>query len=371
MSAKYRIDLKTTAGVLIGSLGQEQGHGTPERSGFWSLAYTKAVNAPGRFSFSISGQHELIAALEENSQIEIWRGDPESGLAWTCDFYGLWRDQARRFTDHDVFTLYGPGQMQWLADRCVAWPAGVDGRSAFTNDPAETIMKAIVRHNLASDATVANGRLRDGAITGITVAADAGSGNSLDWRCFGDNVLETLQELAQVGGGDFDLVKTGAQAWEFRFYAGQRGIDRSGSVVFALERGNMRNPEYTRERTGAASVAIVGGRGEGQDRAFVVRTSSDFGAAHDVEVFVKGDEADTTAGYAAIGDARLEQLRIYEAFSFDVIQTPACRYGQHYTLGDLVTAQYSDVSRTQKVVAVTVRLEKDGTEVITPRFANA
>lgn len=372
MQASYRIDLKTAAGALIGSLGMEHGGYDPSRSGFWDLAYTKAVNAPGRFSFKISGDHEVIASLEENSQIEIWRGDPENDLPWACDFYGLYRDQGRKYTDHDVFTCYGPGQMQWLADRVVAWPAGTDGKSSFTADKAETIMKGIVTYNCAASATVANGRLREGAITGVTVAADAAGGETLDWTCFGDNVLESLQELAKIGGGDFNLVTTGAQAWEFRFYAGQLGTDRSATVEFSLERGNMATPEYTRERTGSASVAIVGGRGEGSSRTFVVRTSSEYDADdHNIEVFVKGDEASGTDGYNAIGDARLERMRIYEAFSFDVIQTPASRYGVHYVLGDLVTAKYGSISLTQKIVGVSVRLESDGREVIAPRFANA
>src|SRR5690606_30648784 len=138
----------------------------------------------------------------------------------------------------------------------------------------ETVMKALVTYNATSSGTTADGRIRNVATGGltITVEADGGGGNTVDWYCAHDHLLETLQKLARIAGGDFDLIKTAATTWDFKFYDGQRGTDRSSSVIFSLDHGNMARPRYQIDRREERTVAIVGGGGEGDDRTFVTRT---------------------------------------------------------------------------------------------------
>jgi hypothetical protein len=201
-------------------------------------------------------------------------------------------------------------------------------------------MKTLVQYNAGASATTANGRIRDGVIEGITVAADGGFGNVISKGCAYENLLEALQKIAAIGGGDFDLVKTGAATWQFRWYTGQRGTDRTDSVLFALERGNMAAPEYTHDRVDERTVAIVAGQGEESDRAVEVRTGPDYAADNDIETFVEASDLTTTAGLQSRGDTELEESRARQQFEFAVLQTPGCFYGVHYGLGDLVKAQY-------------------------------
>jgi len=303
--------------------------------------------------------------LEHNGQVIVYRRNPAMGLAtWTADFWGLFRAQKRSYSDHDLFEGRCPGILTMLGWRVVAWMAGTANRSNFQNAKAETVMKTLVSYNAGGNATTGNGRIRNGTITGISVQADGAGGNTISIDCAYTNLLETLQKLAPIAGGDFDLVKTGAQAWEFRWYAGQRGTDRTATLLFALERGNMAEPVYEYDRLDEATVAIVAGQGEGADRAVVVRTGPDYAAGNDIETFVDARNNTTTDGLNASGDAKLQDARARQQFGYRVVQTPGCAYGVHYGLGDLVKAQYGPVNVAQKIVGVTVSLDRDGAEKI-------
>ena len=353
MATEYKIRVYNAAGVQ-----------TAELNDFLSLSYTKEVNAPGICELSVSGDHTMIAGLEQNSQVEVYRRNPTLGLVWTCDFYGLYRYYRYQYSDREVFTVRCPGQLSMLGWRHVMWYANVASRSKFTSAKAETIMKTLVDYNLSANATTANGRVRAGNMTGITCAADGAAGNTLDWFCTWENLLTTLQKLAQVAGGDFNLVKTAAATWEFRWYLGQLGTDRSATVIFALDRGNMAEPSYALDLINEVTVAVVGGQGEESGRATATRTGSAYNVTtNNTEVFVDARNVNTAAGLNSAGDQQLYNLTGRADFRFKVLQTPACFYGLHYFLGDKVTAAYKTAA-TFKIKRVTVGVEASGAETV-------
>jgi len=355
MTTDYSLILRTGAGVKLAEIDDYTG-----------LTYSKRVNEPGLCQFTINADDVNATALATtNAQIEVWRSNAAMGLTRSADFYGLVRYVRRYYAERDVLEVRAVGQLSMLGWRTVAWHANTDNRSSFTSEKGETVMKALVTYNAASSATVANGRLREGAITGVSVAADGAAGSTIDWFCSYDNLLTTLQDCAKVAGGDFDLIRTGAATWEFRWYTGQRGTDRSATVFFSLGAGNMADPDYTIDRIDERTVAIVGGQGEGAARTTAVRTGTDYSAGVvDYEVFVDGRDCTTTAGLNTRGDKALDGKRAREVFTFKVLQTPACFYGVHYFLGDKATARYATLTETVKVHGVTVTSPEPGGENI-------
>jgi len=333
--------------------------------GVLSLSYRKAVNAPGLCVFELAADSDAAGFLEHRGIVEVWRRDPDAEIAWYRDFTGLILRRRYRYTDRNIVTVYAPGINWLLSTRHVLYYAGTNNRSDFVSVPAETIANTLVSYNACANATTGNGRIRDGAITGLSVEADGAAGETIDWSCAWDNLLETLQHLADVGGGDWDIVQTGDATFEWRWYEGQLGTDRTATVTFALEYGNMAEPQYDYDRTNEAGIAIVLGQGEASDRAVVTRTSGD----SDVELIADARDVATTAGLNARGDAKLLAHPTVQEFRFRTVPTPACVYGQHYTLGDLVTARYGDIVEvTRKVVAVNVNWQADGREVVEPEF---
>jgi hypothetical protein len=338
-----------------------------------SLAYVREVNGPGTLQFTINAAHVAIDDLVLDAQVEVWRTDTENAIDWYCDFYGFWRGEQRR-ADSDgssTYTAYCAGQMSLLARAIAAYPAATADRTTFTTEKAETIAKGLVTYNATSAGTTGDGRIRDVTLAGVTVQADGATGNTIDFNCAWRNLLASVQEVAQIGGGDFDLVKTAAQAWEFRWYDGQLGTDKSASITFALQYGNMANPVLTRNSSDEKTVAIVGGQGEEDARTVRVRTGTNYEAVHNAtETFVQASMYTTTEGLNAAGDRELDTMKRRDVLTFDVLQVPSTRYGLHYGLGDLVTAYYQSITATKIIQRVTVSLGSDGREQIKVELAD-
>lgn len=352
----YRLDLKSPAGVRFASV-----------TDFEQIACYTGVNVPGSMAVLLDGDHSAISSLEDKSQVELWRRDRENDIDWYMHFGGIYRAQRWDQPAEVIFKLTAQGYLSMLGWRIVAWRANTTDRSRYLSEKAETILKTMVDYNACANATIANGREREGAITGITIQTDGANGNTLDWYCAWDNLLTSLHDLSRIAGGDYDLVKTAAQAWQFRWYTGQLGTDRSATVTFSVGRGNMGDPMYIKDRTDEATVCIVGGQGEGDLRMIAIVTGADYHVTtNNIEVFYNGSGNESADGLADAGDTRLDELRARDEFSFVVLQTPASLFGVHYFLGDLVKVvnPFTGVAATKKIVGVTLQLEPSGDEII-------
>ncbi len=232
-------------------------------------------------------------------------------------------------------------------------------------------MNLLVTYNITSSATTGNGRKRNGTnwpATQITVQEDLEGGNSLNWYCFGQNLLENLQKLAPIAGGDFDLVKTSPTAYEFRWYLGQLGTDRSATVKFALGLGNMGLPEYSESRIDEKTVACVWGQGEDSARDYATRTGANYATTNDIELFVDANDIvfGDADGLNDKGDQKLREVEAIRSFRFNALQAPATLYGVHYFLGDLATVinPVNSAEYVQKIAAITQTLSPDGKQSI-------
>lgn len=327
--AQFRLDLRDPDGTLFAQV-----------TDFTELACVARVNAPGLLVATLPGDHAALSRLQKRSQVDLWFEDGEHGIAWRKHFSGLHLGEELAFPDNllSTFRLIVPGDLWLLGTRVVNWYVGYADRSEFSTVAGETIMKTLVDYNCGANATVANGRKREGAISTITIEADAAGGTVLDWYCHGDNVLKSLQELAPLAGGDFDLVKTlGADEWEFRYYDGQLGTDRSATVLFALERGNMLDVKYAMDWVEEKTAAAVWGQGAGAARAYETVLGPDHAAGNDVELYV--DARDIAGDLTDRGTKSMAENRARSSFTFKVAQAPGCMFGKHYFLGDLVTVR--------------------------------
>lgn len=350
---EYRLQIYSAAGVLREVLAGGA------LDGFIELAYTRRVNDYGLLQFALTDDAAAISSLELRSQIEVWRRNVDLGIPWYCDWRGLYLEPEYRFTDQGIFRATCVEPLWLLNTRTVLYWAGTENRNNFTGVAAETIMKTLVEYNAGPGATVGNGRLRTPNTINITVAADTAAGNVVNWACAWDNLLATLQGLAQIGGGDFNLVKIAANSWQFRWYTGQLGTDRSATVTFSLELGNMANPVYRRARIKEATVCIVGGSGEGATRRTAIRTGTDYAAGNDTEKFQQSNTLNATASLNAEGDRVLREMQAEHQLTFDVVQAGAKIYGLDYFLGDKVTAYYH-VNVTRKILSVSVGVQNSG-----------
>lgn len=367
--ADYRLDVYDDAGDMRGTLTGTAAGGSGKKSGFLTLSCLDRVNSPGLLTVNLRGDHPLLENLADKWQFEMWRRP--LGYTWRREFTGLFRTGQWSYGEKSSIVLYCPGILALLKMRIVNWPASISNRTVFTSVPGETIMKTLATYNITSSATTGNGRKRNGTnwpATQISIEADGGNGNSLDWYCHGQVLLESLQKLADIAGGDFDLVKTSPTSYELRWYTGQLGDDLSSTVRFSLGLGNMGNPEYVSSRTDEATVACVWGQGEDSDRDYATRTGANYAANNDIEVYINATDVEkgNTAGLEDRGDQKLRELEAIRSFRFRALQAPKTLYGVHYDKGDLVGVINPSTgdAYTQKVMAITHALDQDGRQEI-------
>lgn len=356
MTTSYKLRLYDTAGTLQAELDD-----------FRSLSYTRRVNAAGAVQLSFAGDHRILGGIADKWRVQVQR-KPE-GQAWRDELWALFRDEQWHYgASGSTFAAYCPGVASVLGWRIVNWHAGFANRSDFSSVPAETIMKTLVAYNATALATTGNGRKRDGQIAGVSIQADGAGGNTMDWRCHGANLLDTLNKLAAVGGGDFSLAVLSPTTYEFRFHIGQLGADRSATVSFAMGMGNMGEPSFYVTRSTERTVAAVWGQGDGPMRDYVTRTGANYAGDNDMELYVDAKDVapGNTAALNARGDSQLDDAQARPQFSFKAQQTEAVRYGEQYDLGDLVTAvnPFNGDEHVVQIKAVMVTLDSDGSEKI-------
>jgi hypothetical protein len=358
MSAEYKLRLYTPLGVPVAEI-----------TDFLSLQVIKRLNEPGLARVTLRADHQTIETLSHNSLIEIYRRNAVQGIGWYRLFGALYVDEGIESNDDgsDTFSTECPGELSLLTWRSVLWKSGTANRSVFSNVRAETIVKTLVERNITSAATAASGRERDGSLAGltITVQPDSAGGNLLNIECAWDGLLSVLQNVCgTVGGGDIDLIKTGAASWEFRWYSGHRGTDRSATVTFAREYGNMGSPSYRRDRRDERTVAIVLGPGQGAQQTIDLRTSIDYSATNNTELIVSATGEQSAAARDVTGDIALDERKARYQFRFTPLQTPSSQIDRDYFLGDLVRARYRTVNVVQKIVGATFSLNSNGNEQI-------
>jgi hypothetical protein len=364
MAGEYYIELRNfTTGARIAVVTGATGSGSSARNGFLKLNCRKVVNAPGQLVFDVPADFPGLWSLADKTQAILFRRDIARGIDWYKEFVGLLRDPSYQSRNGEKrVALSCPGLLSILGWYHVLWPANVANRTTFTSAKAETIMKTLVDRNaVAANATAAAGRDRNAPDYGVSIQADAAGGNTLDWTANRSHtLLEELQALALVAGGDFDLIYNTSTSRQFKFYAGQLGSDKHTTITFSEAYGNMDNVRFKRVRSSERTVALVAATGQESNRNITTRTGPNYSATNDIEVFVDARDLganDTAAARQARGDKRLDDLQARDEFAFDVVQTQGTYYGPSgtgsYTLGDLVAAVRPDgVSVTQQVYAV-------------------
>jgi len=329
------------------------------------IGVNRVVNGIDLMSISYLTSANAVQYLTAGNIIELYRQDPEAGIASYREFSGIVREVRRTITDSDITTVRAVGFNALLADRIVAYRAGVTNRSEFSAVPAETILKTLFDYNLGANATTGNGRLLSGVLTGATTSTSAGTGNIVSIACHADVMLSAMQAVQEVGGGDFDVIYTAPATYTFEWYLGQRGTDRTASVIFSIPNGSISTLTTSYSAVIDTTAAIVGGQGEGVDRAFAVRPATLPTGLALRETWVDARNSTTTTQYEQRGDIALEEATKRRS-RIDVViaQTQGLRYGRDYFLGDLVSINVDNVLYTRKILSVAIRVNADGSEDI-------
>jgi hypothetical protein len=358
VASRWQVRLKNTSGALVAILTNHIGFNFQQRV---NRTGSYAIRIPGELSPGVP--NPAIDLFDVDYQVEFWRSDQDAGIDWYREFAGFHRSP-HYYTNEDGQVFWeslGRGYADLLNRRIVYAEAESDGASK--EGAAETIAKAYVDEN-AGPAAGAR------AFPGFTVEADSATGNTIAFACAYKNLLGVIQDIADIGGGDFAVVPGAAPAtFEFKWYDGQLGTDRSGTLVFSQGRGNLKLPDLRSSRLDEVTHVLVGGSGQEEERITIWREDAGRGSAspwNRIESFVDQRQESTASLLNAAGDAALELGRPKNTFQAEVIQIPGYYYGKDYFLGDLVTTVAFGHTAVKRVQGVNISYNptSDAVEII-------
>jgi hypothetical protein len=224
---------------------------------------------------------------------------------------------------------------------------------------AETALRTLVNSNAGPGALAARQipQLALGALAsvGTNVTVDADRMQPLG---------EVMRQIADIGGGiGFRTRQSGSQIL-FEVFA---PTDKSGSVRFGFGLGNLRYIAFEVTSPKATS-AIIGGQGEGADRALIERTNSaDETAWGRFETLVSRPGTSDAQSLQDDGDKALGDGAATTRVASNVADIPDQRYGVHYDLGDKVAIEtWPGQQLADLVVTVHIQAWNSAGEVVTP-----
>lgn len=279
-----------------------------------------------------------------------------------------------------IFEPQGFALEELLARRIVAYYSGTE--EAEHSNGADNIMKFIVQENLMEDNHFS------GAVTEFPrslvnygFARDSGQnqGPSLRMEFAWKNVLRQLHKIKKASytaGTEvfFGINHEAPGALRFVTRPNLWGQDRTlqtgaKPTVFSLERGNLSSPSLTYDHSEEGNFIYAGGQGTGLGR--IIETASDADRIRQ-SVFGRREKFVTSQGTAnetveAAAQSGLQRHRPLVGFTATLNQTPTCRYGIDWALGDKVTVKYNNSQFEVIIRAVDVRVLENGREDISSR----
>lgn len=222
---------------------------------------------------------------------------------------------------------------------------------------AETVIRALVNKNIGPDARPARRRVV------MATANSPAVGTSVSISARFSNLAAEVERLCLAGGVGVRIVQNTSNENVFSVYA---GTDRSASMVFSSDRGNLRSWRYT---LGAPVGTRVGVAGQGTGTARNIRERSRSEPENDwamrIEGFVDARDTNTAAVLDQRGDEWLNDNGRTAGLSLSPISTPGYQFGVDYFLGDTVSVRTAGATLSDTLEEVRIVVE-GGQERITP-----
>ena len=176
----------------------------------------------------------------------------------------------------------------------------------------ETQIRKLVTNNL-----IDTGLRPAREVKGLTLGATSGLTNTIDQQISYKNLGETIRMFALNYGFGYSMTRTDT-GLSFQLL---RTHDKSGKIIFSEKFKTLAETTYTRDQSGRANVALVGGAGEGAARA---RSVTGYAAGFErSEIFVNASGLtkackweDVRTAYPMITDIRRELTTPWKAVAW-------------------------------------------------------
>lgn len=345
-----------------------------------SFECSRSENTVGAFTCTLPMRREY-EQIEADYMLELQRSF--DGELWSNDLHAIWfvRSISIDYSEEgaETLTLTGTDQLGLLQRRIVAYFQVQDtenGQNYYSckDMPAKDMLRQIVRENFTA------------AVRGVPADDEPGSTKMVgrDHRIMPHFLVEDNDEDVPIVHAEFAWADVGSalnqvvdavlqkhrrliydlvyddvgRRFIFRCWLDQRGVDRSASVLFSLENGNVLSVRMTKDFTNEATWAHVGGDGQGTLRVVAAATNAAFDRTqfYPIECFVDASDVKNNQDLLERkGKRELNRRRPRWMFSAQAQDTPHCRFGIDFRYGDKVTIAHRDHTSYCRIKSVRLR----------------
>lgn len=301
------------------------------------LTVYRKLNAPAEVTLEMDHDPELFGL---DYQVQLWRDYKEldclyrSG-SWSWDSQGQQTFTAKMFGLEQLLsrrTLLGGDEDyydgSYSAEKCMKWTVRVQCGVGVPRELAQV------------------------GIPGLTVMASQDRGGNYSGYQLGTNLLEHLQKIATTLGMAFKVTSDTPMNFIFDAWPEPYGTDRTGTIIFSMQRGNVENITYSSIRDAEGTIAV----GPSSLTEHYGIGYSDSPLNHWEVSFSPqtGQKPQEGALYA------LAQSKARYEVKATIMQTKSCAYGKDYFLGDWVSIVVPGRIFTQIITGVRWMVEYRG-----------
>lgn len=327
------------------------------------LELSLKFNDVSTWRLTIDRRNRLAADITaDGAGIIVYRND-------VVQLSGFWTDQdhSRDLSKNQV-TVSGVDDTAWLTRRLAyADPNDITPPYSVAQDVRTGLASTVIRQFIDENGGLATAVARriPGLEAGVVV--DPLIGPTLTGTGKWQKLLVLCQELAAQSEAQgtpigFRIIQSGTDLL-LDLYAPE---DKSGTVVFSLERGNLASFSYKRTAP-TMTYAIVGGDGEGTARTFSEKANGSLQAwwGRIEDDLVDSRNGNSAAELSQAADQALAEGAGTTSLSVTPIDLDTQRYGVDYMLGDKVTVLLDAIGPQDETVVADA--EGQGTS-ITPDY---
>lgn len=301
-----------------------------------SIIWVTRFNKAGEFELYIPADSELISLFKQDGVV-ITRDDTNRAM---------FVEKLKLTTDAengDYLTISG------RSIECILGRRIIPKQTILQYPSFETGLYYLIYDNIINPTDT------DRKIPFISYLSPHGWNNKIDMQITGKNLLTAVEDICNAYNVGFKLYWTrNAQTHiPYMIFDLYKGVDRTLSqsentrVIFSPEFENLGNTEYDVDRTEFCNWVYVAGEGEGVNRK--IREISEI-VEPGLFVFEKWVDArntssnegeisasDYTKMLVAQGNEEIENAKIIQSFSGEILNVNAYKYGVDYNLGDKVS----------------------------------
>ena len=308
-----------------------------------SIRLCRKFREAGEFEMVLPLAHPMADRMQVD-RILCPAGEPHKAMI----IEGVTRDTGAGTLSVTGYTLSG------LLKRRICIPPLQSG-DAYGYDriigDAESLMRHYVENNVIHPQSAA--RQMDCV---VLESENGGRGmKDVPWSARFEQLDELLSSIGAYCDAGYTIVPDfGKKKLVFTYLPGRdkTGADGAARVTFGLHMGNVSGTQEIQSVQQARNAAIAGGVGEDENRLILSVCPQEETGLERREMFVDAGSVNDPQELAYEGARRLSQRGKVHTIRADVLETPSCRYGVHWDLGDLVTVVTPQAQMNARITQV-------------------